>query len=441
MPALESLPPQVLRVEPVRSIRGRIRVPGDKSITHRAYLLGALARGTTRVTNPNLGSDCEGTLRAAALLGARVTRDAQAVEIEGTGGVLTEPPAVIDCGNSATSLRLLMGVLAGMPGIGILTGDSSLCERPMDRVIEPLTRMGARIWSRSEGRAPLAVRGGPLRGIEYRLPVASAQVKSAILLAGLAAQGATTVIEAAPTRDHTERMLAAFGAEPRIEENPGGGRAIHLAEGAKLGGVPVDVPGDPSAAAFYLVAALILPDSEVVIERVAMNPTRRGILDTLIEMGGQIEIRGLTEDGFEPQATVVARSSRLRAVELAGSRIAGLIDELPVLAVAAAAAEGSTAVRDAAELRVKESDRIALVCRGLAAAGVRVEEYRDGFVVHGGLRPQAAAVDAGGDHRIAMAMAVLGLAAAGPIEIHGAAGIATSFPDFVAQLPAARAPR
>ena len=439
MPVLEP-PMQVLRVEPVRSIRGRIRVPGDKSITHRAYLLGALARGTTRITNPNLGSDCEGTLAAISLLGARVSRAAQAVEIEGAGGAIAEPPAVIDCGNSATSLRLLMGILVGGPGIGVLTGDASLCQRPMDRVIEPLTKMGARIWSRSEGRAPLVVRGGPLRAIAYRLPVASAQVKSAILLAGLAATGPTTVIEAAPTRDHTERMLLAFGAEIAIDEDPAG-RAIQLAEGAALHGQAVDVPGDPSAAVFYLVAALILPDSEVVIERVAMNPTRRGILDTLIEMGGQIEIRGLTEDSFEPQATVVARSSRLRAVELSGSRIAGLIDELPVLAVAAAAAEGSTVVRDAGELRVKESDRIALVCRGLSAAGVRVEEYRDGFVVHGGLRPQPAAVDAGGDHRIAMAMAVLGLAAAGPIEIHGAEGIATSFPEFVAQLPAARPAR
>jgi 3-phosphoshikimate 1-carboxyvinyltransferase len=310
----------------------------------------------------------------------------------------------------------------------------------MARIIEPLERMGGRILARAEGRAPLVIRGVALRAIDYRLPVASAQVKSALLLAALKASGRTTVREAIRSRDHTERLLRAFGAPLAIEEG-GTEVAVAVEGGAPLKATTIDVPGDPSAAAFFLVAALILPDSEVTIERVAMNPTRRGVIDVLIEMGGEIEVRGLTEDGIEPTATVVARSSSLRGIEIGGARIPSLIDELPVLAIAAAFATGSTTVDDAAELRVKESDRISLVCRGLAASGVRVEERARGFIVHGGLRPQGATVDAGGDHRIAMAMAILALGAAGPFDIHGAGGIATSFPDFAAQLSNLRSRR
>jgi 3-phosphoshikimate 1-carboxyvinyltransferase len=310
----------------------------------------------------------------------------------------------------------------------------------MSRVIEPLGRLGAKIHARAGGRAPLAVRGAALRGITYRLPLASAQVKSAVLLAGLRAGGRTAVEEEVPSRDHTERTLRAFGVPVEVEAGEGT-TVIAVEGGARLHAAEVDVPGDPSAAAFFLVAALVLPDSEVTIERVAMNPTRRGVIDALIEMGGEIELRGLTDDGFEPVATVVARSSRLGGIELAGSRIPSLIDELPVLAVAAAFAEGTTTVRDAGELRVKESDRIDLVCRSLAAAGVRVEERADGFVIHGGPRPHGATIDAVGDHRIAMSMAVLGLGASDPVEIHGAEGIPTSFPSFTEQLAGARAVR
>jgi 3-phosphoshikimate 1-carboxyvinyltransferase len=431
-------PREALRVEPASGLRGTLHVPGDKSITHRAYLLGGLARGTSRVKNPNPGLDCEASLKAMELLGAEVVRAGAEVRITGVDGLVGEPDQVIDCGNSGTSIRLLAGILAGGPGLAVLTGDASLRSRPMKRVIEPLGRMGARISSRADGRAPLAIRGAALKGMTYRLPVASAQVKSALLLAGLKASGRTAVEEATATRDHTERMLRAFGVPVEVSANKDGTTEVAVEGGARLAAAELDVPGDPSAAAFFLVAALVLPGSEVVIEHVAMNPTRRGVIDALIEMGGEIELRGLTDDGFEPVATVVARSSRLRAIELAGERIPALIDELPALAVAAAYAEGTTVVRDAGELRVKESDRIDLVCRSLAAAGVRVEERADGFVVHGGPRPHGATIDALGDHRIAMSMAVLGLGASGPVEIQGAEGIPTSFPDFAEQLGSVR---
>ncbi len=501
--------PDNLHVEPSRGIRGTIAVPGDKSITHRAYLLGALARGVTRVVNPNPGLDCAATLRAVELLGAHVGAAGEGeaegnmaeTRIEGVGGAIGEPAEVIDCGNSGTTMRLLCGILSGGAGIGILTGDASLCSRPMDRVMEPLERMGARIYSRSGGRAPLVVRPGPLRGIRYELPVASSQVKSSILLAGLAAKGATVVHERIPTRDHTERMLKLFSVAVEIEASRGeSGAKRHPAEtpteskpteskssesnpavskpraskpreskarqskaaenksgadksqaggteirieggGSPLVATDIHVPADLSSAIFFLVAALILPESEVVIEGVGMNPTRRGAIDALIEMGGEIELRGLTDDGFEPVATVVARSSRLSGVEIGGDRIPSLIDELPILAVAGAFANGSTVVRGAAELRAKESDRIEGICRCLTAAGVRVEEREDGFVVHGGPRPHEAVVDALGDHRIAMAMAVLGLGATAPLEIRGTGGIPTSFPGFADELLGARAQR
>lgn len=435
-----------LRIEPSRGLRGVFPVPGDKSITHRAYLLGGLARGVTRVINPNPGFDCAGSLRAIELLGAQVELaqgeegGAPEIHIGGVGGVLREPEEVIHCGNSATSMRLLAGILSGGMGLGILTGDASLCTRPMNRVIEPLERMGARIYSRTGGQAPLVVRAARLRGIRYELPVPSAQVKSALLLAGLQATGETVVHESLASRDHTERMLKAFGVPVTVERTEGKkgtqGHEIEVAVGggAHLIATEIRVPGDLSAAAFFLVAALILSDSEVVIEGVGMNPTRRGVIDALIEMGGEIELRGMTGEDFEPVATVVARSSRLRGIEIGRERIPGLIDELPVLAVAAAFANGSTVVRGAEELRTKESDRIDRICGGLAAAGVRVEEQGDGFVVHGGPRPHGAIIDALGDHRISMAMAVLGLGATAPLEIRGTGGIGTSFPGFAEQL-------
>ncbi len=457
---------EILQVEPVSRLRGTFAIPGDKSITHRAYLLGGLAAGVTTIHNANPGQDCDCTLRAMTQMGARGTGGGdEPVQLRGVGGLLAEPDDVIDCGNSGTSLRLLAGLVAAIPGLVVMTGDASLRSRPMRRIIDPLTRMGAKIWCRGDGLAPLVLRGGELRGMEYELPVASAQVKSAVMLAGLGARGTTTVIEPVVSRDHTERMLRHFGVEVTIQPlaepaamdggmatgsagsvtasaNPLVARRVTVAGGSPLTGTEIVVPGDPSAAAFMLVAGLITADAEVCIENVSMNPTRRGIIDALIEMGGQIEIRGAVEEGnFEPTATVVARSSDLRPIELSGTRIPALIDELPIFAVAAAFAGGTTVVKDAAELRVKESDRIDLICRNLAACGVRVEERQDGFVIHGGPRPHGAETAAHGDHRIAMSMAVLAMAAEGRMTISGAGNIGTSFPGFVDQLREAGALR
>ncbi|MGD8394060.1 MAG: 3-phosphoshikimate 1-carboxyvinyltransferase [Candidatus Eiseniibacteriota bacterium] len=457
---------ETLKVASIDRLRGTFVVPGDKSITHRAYLLGGLASGATTIHNPNPGRDCEASLRAMTCMGARATVVGEgAVQLEGVAGELAEPPDVVDCGNSGTTMRLLAGVAAQLRGVTVMSGDASLRGRPMHRIIEPLERMGAEIWCRDGGLAPLVLRGGGLHGIRYELPMASAQVKSAVLLAGLAASGRTTVVERLVSRDHTERMLRHFGVEPEIEPlrrrraggapaaatgtgAPGsapsataaaaellGPRTITVRGGSLPRGAEIRVPGDPSAAAFFVVAALVHGDAEITVENVGVNPTRRGILDALIEMGGAIEVRGVTQNGhFEPVATVVARSSELRPIELAGDRIPAIIDELPVFAVAAAFASGSSVVRDAGELRFKESDRITLICRNLAACGVRIEERQDGFVVHGGARPHGAEVEAEGDHRIAMAMAALGLAARGTMTIGGAGGIPTSFPDFVEQL-------
>jgi 3-phosphoshikimate 1-carboxyvinyltransferase len=428
------------QVEPLNRLRGTFSIPGDKSITHRAYLMGGLASGVTTIRNANPGKDCDCSLRAMTRMGARVTLTGEdEIQLRGAGGALVEPDDVIDCGNSGTSMRLLSGIVAGVDGLVVMTGDDSLRSRPMRRITEPLELMGARFWSRDGGRAPLVVRGGSLRGINYELPVASAQVKSAVLLAGLSASGTTTVVEPLVSRDHTERMLERFGVGVAIEPLGEGGelgpRRVSIEGGSQLTGTEINVPGDPSAAAFFIVAALISPDAEVVVENVGINPTRRGIIDALIEMGGEIEVRGATDDGhFEPVATVVARSSRLRPLELGGERIPALIDELPIFAVAAAFAGGTTVVRDAAELRVKESDRIDLICRNLTACGVRVEEREDGFSIHGGPRPHGADTDGHGDHRIAMSMAILGLACEGRMTVRGAGGIPTSFPGFVEQL-------
>ncbi len=446
----------VLTVEPTRALRGTFRVPGDKSITHRAYLLGAAANGVTEVINPNPGRDCRASLAAAAALGARVQGAGDRVLIEGVGGALAEPADVIQCGNSGTTMRLVAGLVAGGPGLTVLTGDGSLRERPMQRVVTPLAEMGAEFLARAGGRAPLVVRGRPLRAIQYTLPVPSAQLKSAVLLAGIRAQGTTVVVEPVPSRDHTERMLGAFGvpvgakrlqdcdvvfdqlAALADEHQPpaaGEPRELSIEGGVQLTGTAVNVPGDPSAAAFFAVAALIVPDSEVRIENVCMNPGRRGLFDVLIEMGADLELAGTVEVGGEPRATVVARTSALHGVRVGGRQIPALIDELPILAVAAAFAEGETEVADAAELRVKESDRIALICENLQATGVDVTEHPAGFVIKGGSSPRGATTDGRGDHRIAMAMAVLGLAAQGPVTIRGAREIGTSFPDFASQLP------
>jgi 3-phosphoshikimate 1-carboxyvinyltransferase len=418
------------RVRPVRRLRGAVEVPGDKSVSHRAALLGALADGVTEVQGYLEGEDCRRTLTAIQMMGVEVTRKGPGhYRIAGAGlDGLVEPADVVDCGNSGTTARLLLGVLAGQPFCTVLTGDDSLRRRPMKRVVEPLARMGATFVGRAEaGRLPLAVRGADRpRAIAYETPVASAQVKSAVLLAGLRADGPVTVAEPAPSRDHSEVMLAAFGA--RLERAP---RRVTLHPG-RLRGTPVQVPGDISSAAFLIVAGALVADGEVTVSRVGVNPTRTGLLDVLAAM--RVPVRstpvGPAGEG-EPMADLTVASAEAVGTVVAGPLIPRLIDEVPALAVLAAIARGETEIRDAAELRVKESDRIAALARELGRMGVRVDERPDGMRIPGGQRFRAAEVASGGDHRMAMALAVAGLVADGETVIRDVACVQTSFPTFV----------
>ena len=418
------------RVRPVRRLAGTVEVPGDKSISHRAALLGALADGVTEVQGYLEGEDCLRTLTAIQLMGVEVTKKGPGhYRIAGVGlHGLTEPSDIVDCGNSGTTARLLIGLLAGQPFWTLLTGDDSLRRRPMKRVVEPLARMGATIVGRAGGeRLPLAVRGADRpRAIAYESPVASAQVKSAILLAGLRADGPVTVTEPAPSRDHSEVMLRAFGA--RLER---GERRVTLHPGP-LRGAAVQVPGDISSAAFLLVAGAIVPDARVTVAGVGVNPTRTGLLDALAAMGVGVTRTPVDAagDGERLAALSVATAAPV-ATTVAGPLIPRLIDEVPVLAVLAATACGATEIRDAAELRVKESDRIAAVTRELGKMGIRIDPRPDGMVIAGGQSFRAAQVDSGGDHRMAMALAVAGLVADGETVVEDVACVQTSFPTFV----------
>jgi 3-phosphoshikimate 1-carboxyvinyltransferase len=418
-----------LRVRPVARLTGTVRVPGDKSISHRAALLGAIAEGVSEVDGFLEAEDCLRTLAAVEALGAEVTRKAPGqYRIAGAGGRgFSEPPDVIDCGNSGTTARLLVGVLAAQPFHTVMTGDASLRRRPMARVAEPLRRMGAAIDGRANGtRLPLSVRGAsPVKAIEHASPVASAQVKSAVLLAGLWADAPVTVREPAASRDHSERMLRTFGARVDTAD----GRATVTP--GPLRAASVRVPGDISSAAFFLVAGLIVRDGRVVLDEVGVNPTRTGILDVLHAMGAALEVGEVSGPREEEPATRLAvRPGALGGATIAGATIPRLIDEVPALAVAALAADGVTEVRDAAELRVKESDRIAAIARELGKMGARIEERPDGLAIRGPQRLRGAHVASGGDHRMAMALAVAGLAADGETVIDDVACIDTSFPGF-----------
>lgn len=419
---------------PSQALAGRAAVPGDKSISHRALMIGALAVGETEISGLLEGEDVLRTAAAMRALGAEVLHEETGpwrVWGRGIGG-LVEPDDVVDMGNSGTGARLLMGVLASHPLTATLTGDASLRRRPMARVATPLREMGAQIVSRDGGRLPLTVIGtGEAMPIAYRLPVASAQVKSAILLAGLNAAGATTVIEPEPTRDHTELMLRHFGAEVAVEETDEG-RAVTVTGRPELAGRTVRVPGDPSSAAFPMVAAAILPGSRVTLAGVGLNPHRAGLLTTLQEMGARIAVEDRRVEAGEPVADLTIEAGPLDGIEVPASRAPSMIDEYPVLAVAAAYARGATVMRGLAELRVKESDRLAAVARGLAACGVRVEEGRDELTVHGcaGRPPGGATIETALDHRIAMSFLVLGLAAERAVTVDDAAPIETSFPGF-----------
>ena len=415
------------RVHPVRRLRGETQVPGDKSVSHRAALLGAVAEGVTEVQGYLEAEDCLRTIGAIQALGVEVTRKAPGhYRIAGTGlRGLQEPADVIDCGNSGTTARLLLGVLATQPFWTLLTGDASLRRRPMARVAEPLRGMGATIVGRAGGtRLPLAVRGAErVKAIACVTPVASAQVKSAVLLAGLAADGPVAVTEPAPSRDHSEVMLRAFGA--RLDRC---GTTVTLTPGP-LRGTAVQVPGDISSAAFLLVAAAVIPDARVTVHGVGVNPTRTGILDVLEAMGARVARSGETGEG-EPTAALTLGSTALGPATVGGALIPRLIDEVPAIAVAAALGRGVTEIRDAGELRVKESDRIAALARELGRMGVRVEERPDGMAIAGGQRLRGARVDSGGDHRMAMALTVAGLVADGETVVEDVACVATSFPGF-----------
>lgn len=416
-------------------LRGRVRAPGDKSISHRSLILGALATGVTEIEGLLEGDDVLRTAAAMRAFGAKVERLGEGRwRVEGQGG-FTEPGDVIDCGNAGTGVRLIMGAMAGFPFAATFTGDESLRGRPMRRVLGPLEQMGVTWIGRSNGRLPLTLQGGALRRLSYRLPEPSAQVKSAVLLAGLHADGGAEVIEPEATRDHTERMLRAFGAQVLVEDRDAG-RWITLPGGQKLTGTRVRVPGDPSSAAFPLVAALVTPGSDVTVEGVLLNELRAGLFVTLQEMGADLVVSNVREESGEQVGDVTARYSALKGVEVPPARAPSMIDEYPILAVAAAFAEGATVMRGIGEMRVKESDRIALMAAGLSANGVGVEEEPEGLTVIGSARANhavagGARVTTKGDHRIAMSHLVMGLAADEPVAVDEPGMIATSFPGFV----------
>ena len=408
-------------------LHGETRVPGDKSVSHRAVMLSALAEGTSRIHGFLEGEDTRATARIFGQMGVRIDAPSPGERVVHGVGLrgLRAPENLLDCGNSGTAMRLLCGVMAGQAFDSVLTGDASLLKRPMRRVTEPLSIMGARIETTEAGTPPLRVQGGRrLRGVDYASPIASAQVKSAVLLAGLYAEGETVVTEPRPTRDHTERMLHPFGWP--VEFGPGSAR---LAGGHALHAIDVDVPADFSSAAFFIVASSIVPGSELVLRNVGMNPRRTGLLHVLRAMGADILEANARDAGGEPIADLIVRHAPLRGIEVPAARVADMIDEFPALFVAAASAEGVTTIRGAEELRVKESDRIAVMAAGLRAIGGRIEEAPGGAVIEGG-RLRGGTVESHGDHRIAMAFAVAGAIAGGEVTIRDCANVATSFPGF-----------
>lgn len=420
-------------------LRGTVTVPGDKSISHRSLMFAGLAVGKSRIEGLLEGEDVLATAAAMRAMGAMIERDADGIwQVAGVGvGGLLQPQTALEMGNSGTSTRLLMGLVASHPITATFTGDASLSKRPMGRVIDPLSAMGAEFTSSPGGRLPLTMRGlCPAVPIDYTLPVASAQVKSAVLLAGLNTPGITRVIEPVPTRDHSERMLRGFGAELTVEETPQG-RVIAIRGEAELKPQQIAVPGDPSSAAFWMVAASIVPGSDIVIANVGLNPTRTGIITALKMMGADITELNAREVGGEPVADLQVRHAPLTAIEVPPDLAPSMIDEYPVLFVAAAFASGRTVARGAEELRVKESDRIAAMVAALEPNGVRLEEFEDGLAVHGTggeLLPGGAPIASKLDHRIAMSMAVAGLGARNAVSIDDASPVATSYPGFFSTL-------
>jgi 3-phosphoshikimate 1-carboxyvinyltransferase len=427
-----------LTITPAGPLKGTISVPGDKSITHRAIILSALAEGESTIAAYCRGEDCQNTLRAFRAMGIQIEDQPDRLRVRGKGlWGLTEPEQPLDCGNSGTGIRLLAGLLAGQDFFTVLTGDESIRRRPMGRVVKPLREMGATIAGRKGGElAPLAITGSRLHGIAYTSPVASAQVKSALLLAGLYAEGVTRVSEPRPSRDHTERLFRYFGIPVQSDR-----ASVSIQGRPSVGwpGKPVVVPGDLSAAAFFLVGASLVPGSDVTITSVGVNSTRTGVLETLAEMGADIQVLNRREEAGEPVADLRVRSAPLRGIRIGAEQIPRTIDEFPILCVAAALAEGETTITGAGELRVKESDRIATMAAELRKLGASVSETKDGLVIQGlgGRKPgrlSGAACTSYGDHRVAMSMAIAGLAAVGTTTIQDTACIDTSFPGFEAKL-------
>jgi 3-phosphoshikimate 1-carboxyvinyltransferase len=403
-------------VRPARGFRGSLMLPGDKSISHRYAMLAGFAEGTSRLINFSTGADPHSSLGCMQAMGAVVANEGNVISVTGTGGVLKQPVGDLDCGNSGSTMRMLAGLVAAQEGVYRFVGDESLTVRPMQRIRGPLEEMGARI-ELADGHAPMVVRGGALRGIAFEAPIASAQVKTAVLFAGMQAEGTTSIAEKVRTRDHSEHALRAFGAELLREHD-----RLNIAGGQKLRAIDATVPGDMSSAAFFLCASLLFEDSNLVLDSLGMNPTRATLLDVIAGMGGVIKVLDVAETHGEMVGTIqVNRGRALKGMDIAGALAAQLIDELPVLAAIAPYSQGGIKIRDAKELRVKESDRIALVVKNLRAMGAEVVEHEDGMDIPGGQRLRGGVIDAGGDHRIAMAFSIAALRAE-------AASI--SFPEF-----------
>ncbi|GGA57020.1 3-phosphoshikimate 1-carboxyvinyltransferase [Edaphobacter acidisoli] len=418
-------------IRPARSFQGSVTLPGDKSISHRYALLAGLAEGTTRLSNFSTGADPHSSLGCMEALGAKIViNDTKTIDVTGTAGSFTQPSKPLDCGNSGSTMRMLSGLIASHPHIFTLIGDHSLTLRPMERIRKPLMQMGAKL-DLVDGHAPITIYGGPLNAIDFETPIPSAQVKTAVLFAGLQAQGTTSLSESIRTRDHSEHALRAFGATLTRE-----GDRLSIAGGQKLRAIDATVPGDLSSAAFFLCAALLFPDSNLVLDAVGMNPTRASLLDVVTALGGAIKVLHVEEKHGEMVGTIQVNvaPSGLKGMEISGALSAQIIDELPVLAAIGPYTRDGITIRDAKELRVKESDRISLVVRNLRAMGAEVTEFEDGLAVPGNQKLHGASIDSGTDHRIAMAFSVAALRAEGDTEIHGAEAAAISFPEFFTML-------
>ncbi|MBM7661260.1 3-phosphoshikimate 1-carboxyvinyltransferase [Bacillus mesophilus] len=408
-------------------LQGEIHVPGDKSISHRAVMLGSIANGTTTVEHFLPGEDCLSTISCFEKMGVEIQRNGEQVTVWGNGFKgLVEPKEILDVGNSGTTTRLLLGILAGIPFHSCMIGDSSIAKRPMKRVTNPLRDMGAKIDGREDGQfTPLSIRGGNLKGITYQSPVASAQVKSSILLAGLNGNRSTTVTEPHQSRDHTERMLQAFGVSIEVK-----GTSVTVKGGQELTSTSIYVPGDISSAAFFLVAGAIVPDSEIVLKNVGINPTRTGIIDVLQQMGATIRIENEREENFEPFADLYIQTSELHGIEVGGELIPRLIDEIPIIALLATQAEGTTIIKDASELKVKETNRIDTVVNELTKLGAKIEATDDGMIIYGKSKLHGAEVSSHGDHRIGMMLAIASFVSEGELQIEDTEAIAVSYPSF-----------